>query len=108
MNKTVTIIAMVFMFFVSTCASFADLIVPGNVNVETKEVSQRHRHHHRGDGEHRDYRHYKRVCPPSCRCIRDGFCRPGECSVKCRCPECKVVPRHKIHHHKPHHRHHRD
>ena len=107
MNKTVTIIAMVFMFFVSTCASFADLIVPGNVNVETKEVSQRHRHHHRGDGEHRDYRHYKRVCPPSCRCIRDGFCRPGECSVKCRCHNCKVVPRHRPHGDRHHHHHHR-
>jgi hypothetical protein len=106
MNKKVIIVALAFMFFVSTCASFASAVVAPLATPQ--EVAQHHRHHkHHGDREHKDYRHYKRVCPPTCRCIRDGFCRPGECSVKCRCHNCKVVPRHRPHgdrHHQHHHR----
>lgn len=105
MNKKVTIIAMVFMFFISTCASFAELIVPGTANVGTSEVAQHHRHHKKHE-KREDYRRNKRVCPPHCRCIRDGFCRPSECSVKCRCYHCKIVPRHTPHPHKHHNRHH--
>lgn len=100
MNKKLAVVAIMFMFFVCTCASFA------NINVEApKEVAQRHHHRHHGDRP--DYRRYKRICPPHCKCVRDGFCRPGECSVKCRCPHCKVVPRHRVHSDSPHHpRHH--
>ena len=95
MNKKVTIIAIIFMFFLSTCGAFAQSI-PVKVGTP-KEVAQRHHHRH-----HKNHRNYKRVCPPHCKCIRDGFCRPGECSPKCRCPHCKVVERHHKHHHQDH------
>ncbi len=93
MNKKITIIAVIFMFFLSTCSAFANVI---QVNIGTPQlVAQRHhKHHHKPH-----HKNYKRVCPPNCICIRDGFCRPGECSPKCRCHNCKVVKRH----HKPHH-----
>ena len=100
MNKKVTIIAVIFMFFLSTCAAFANVI---QVNIGTPQlVAQRHHKHHKH--HHKTHnKNYKCVCPPHCKCVRDGFCRPGECSPKCRCHNCKVVERHHKPHHKPHH-----
>ena len=57
MNKKVTIIAVIFMFFLSTCAAFANVI---QVNIGTPQlVAQRHHkpHHssHHGSHHHRGY-----------------------------------------------------
>lgn len=101
MNKKVTIVAVIFMFFLATCGAFAQGLATAKVN-DNLIAQRHHRSHHR---QHYNPETHKRVCPPHCKCIRDGFCRPDKCSPKCMCHNCKVVPKHR-HNHRPHKRHH--
>ena len=106
MNKKITLVTMIFMFFLSTCAVFAD-VVPVQIYVspaiggvkEKEEVAQRHHRHYRHEAP--PPRYHKCKCPPDCRCIRHGNCRPGHCVRNCRCQQHnhRDAHNHNNHHH---------